>query len=175
MLSVGEIFPKFQVQACTGLNKSDLQTLSNEDFEGQWQVYFFYPKDFTVICPTEIAGFNAQLEKFHDRDTSVIGGSTDNEYCHLVWRQTHEDLRTLGFPLIAAGHLAHLLGILDTSKNACLRATFIVDPDGVIQYANCHSESVGRSVKEILRVLDALQSNELCACNWKKGDAALTA
>lgn len=174
MLSVGDIFPKFQVQACTGLTQNSIETLSDEDFEGKWQVYFFYPKNFTVICPTEIVGFNALLEKFKNRDTAVIGGSTDNEYCHLAWRQAHEDLKELGFPLIAAGQLARMLGILNTSENVCHRATFIVNPEGVIQYANCHNEAVGRSVEEILRVLDALQSNELCPCNWKEGEATLT-
>lgn len=173
MLSVGEPFPKFKAQACNGLSENDISTLSSEDFKGKWQVYFFYPKDFTFLCPTEIAAFNAALPEFTERDAVVIGGSTDNEYCHLAWRQAHEDLREIDFPLIAAGQLALTLGILDPQENICQRATYIVDPEGVVQYAGCYNLEVGRSVGEILRVLDALQSEELCPCNWKKDEPTL--
>lgn len=174
MLSVGEPFPKFKAQACNGLSENDITTLSADDFQGKWQVYFFYPKDFTFVCPTEIAAFNAALPEFSECDAVVIGGSTDNEYCHLAWRQSHKDLREIGFPLIAAGQLAQELRILDPRENVCQRATFIVDPEGVVQYAGCHNLEVGRSVAEILRVLDALQSDELCPCNWEKGEPTLT-
>ncbi|MGB0289871.1 MAG: peroxiredoxin [Opitutales bacterium] len=173
MLSVGEPFPKFKAQACNGLSEHDISTLSSEDFDGMWQVYFFYPKDFSFICPTEIAAFNRALQEFKEHSAVLVGGSTDNEYCHLAWRQTHEDLREIGFPLIAAGPLAQELGILELRQNICQRATFIVDPEGMVQYACCHNLEVGRNVEEILRVLDALQSDELCPCNWKKDEANL--
>ena len=173
MLTVGDSFPAFEAEACDGPEGDDITTISNDDFAARWQVYFFYPKDFTFICPTEIVAFNSKLEEFASRDAVVIGGSTDNEFCHLAWRKSHKDLQEIGFPLIAAGSLAGKVGILESHENVCLRATFIVDPQGIIQYVGCHNLNVGRNVDEILRVLDALQSDELCPCNWQRGEATL--
>jgi peroxiredoxin (alkyl hydroperoxide reductase subunit C) len=173
MLTVGEPFPAFEAEACNGLKNADITTLSSEDFAARWQIYFFYPKDFTFICPTEIVAFASKLDAFTSRDAVVIGGSTDNEFCHLAWRNAHKDLKEIGFPLIAAGRLAREIGILEAHENVCLRATFIVDPRGIIQYAACHNLNVGRNVDEVLRVLDALQSDELCPCDWQPGEATL--
>lgn len=173
MLTVGQNFPQFRSQACVGPNKDSLTTIDNETYEGRWVVYFFYPKDFTFVCPTEIVEFNRRLRDFQDRDCEVVGGSTDNEYSHLAWCQSHEDLKDLKFPLIAAQKLAADLGILHPEEGVCLRATFIVDPNGVIQWASAYGLSVGRNVDEVLRALDALQSDELCPCNWKPGEATI--
>ncbi len=173
MLTVGDRFPQYNVPACVGLGKDDFQDITNNTHEGKWVVYFFYPKDFTFVCPTEIAEFNHQLKEFEDRDAVVVGGSTDNEYSHQAWRKAHDDLKDLKYPLIAAQKLAADLGILDPQANVCLRATFIVDPHGVIQWASANSLPVGRSVKEVLRVLDAIQSDELCPCNWTPGEETL--
>ena len=173
MITVGEPFPQFKVKACNGLTNDDLTEFTNDSFDGKWKVFFFYPKDFTFICPTEIVEFSNNVEEFADRDTIVIGGSADNEFCHMAWRNDHEDLRDLKLPLIAAPKLARELGILDQEENVCLRATFIVDPHGVVQYSAANNLSVGRNVKEIIRILDAIQSDELCPCNWNKGDATL--
>jgi len=170
MLTVGEKFPEFNAQACVGNSPDDLTQINNSSYPGKWGVYFFYPKDFTFICPTEIAEFNNRLGDFRERDAEVIGGSTDNEFSHLAWRSGHDDLKNLDYPLIAAQKLSADLGILDPTEGVCLRATFIVDPDGVIQWATANALSVGRNVDEILRVLDAIQSDELCPCNWNKGD-----
>jgi alkyl hydroperoxide reductase subunit AhpC len=103
----------------------------------------------------------------------LIGGSTDNEFSHLAWRQSHADLKKLTYPLIAAQKLSHDLGIMDPAEQVCLRASFLVDPQGVIQWAVVNNLSVGRSVEEALRVIDAVQSDELCPCNWKKGEKTL--
>ena len=173
MLTVGDKFPEYTVDACVGSDQASLTSLSNADYADTWTVYYFYPKDFTFICPTEIAEFNRQLGEFADRDCKVVGGSTDNEYSHLAWCQSHDDLKDLAYPLIGAQKLAQDLGIIDRAANVCLRATFIVDPHGVIQWASANALSVGRSIPEILRVLDAIQSDELCPCNWKKGDPGL--
>jgi lipoyl-dependent peroxiredoxin subunit C len=170
MLTVDDKFPMFKTKACFGNNNEDLKEISNEYHAGKWAVYIFYPKDFTFICPTELVEFGKKVNEFKDRDTLLIGGSTDNEYCHRAWRVSHEDLKNLPYPLIAAQKLAHDLGIIDPVANVCLRATFIVDPNGVIQWASANSLSVGRSVPETLRTIDALQSDELCPCNWKPGD-----
>ncbi|MCC6418883.1 MAG: peroxiredoxin [Gemmataceae bacterium] len=173
MLTVGDKFPQFSARACTGNGKDDFTTLTNEYQKGKWGVYFFYPKDFTFICPTEIVEFNKKLKDFKDRDAVVVGGSTDNEYSHQAWRKAHADLGNLQLPLIAAQRLADDLRILDPAENVCLRATYIVDPDGVIQWVSANSLNVGRSVPEVLRVLDAVQSDELCPCNWQKGQPTL--
>ncbi|QDV38919.1 peroxiredoxin [Tautonia plasticadhaerens] len=173
MLSVGEKFPEFRANACVGASKDSLTTIDNETFEGQWVVYFFYPKDFTFVCPTEIAEFNKRLGDFQDRDAMVVGGSTDNEFSHLAWCQSHDDLRGLKYPLVAAQTLARDLGILHPDEGVCLRATYIVDPEGTIQFAAANGLDVGRSVDEVIRVLDALQSGELCPCNWRKGEETL--
>ena len=173
MITVGDRFPQFKLKACNGLTSDDFIDLTSEDNGDKWKVFFFYPKDFTFVCPTEIVEFNNNLDEFADRDTVIIGGSADNEFCHMAWRNSHEDLKDLNFPLIAAPKLARELGILDPDENVCLRATFIVDPHGVVQYASCNNLSVGRNIKEVIRVLDAIQSDELCPCNWNKGEETI--
>ncbi len=173
MLTVGQKFPAFSAKACVGGDEKALTTVSNEKSTGRWTVYFFYPKDFTFICPTELVEFNRRLSDFADRDCDVVGGSTDNEYSHLAWCKSHDDLKGLKYPLIGAQKLAFDLGIVDPVENVCLRSTFLVDPHGVIQWSASYPLSVGRSVDEVLRVLDAVQSDELCPCNWKKGEATI--
>jgi len=170
MLTVGQKFPEFKSSACVGSDQGSLTEITNATIADKWSVFFFYPKDFTFVCPTEIAEFNRRLGDFKERDCLVFGGSTDNEYSHLAWCQSHDDLKDLRYPLIGAQKLASDLEILDPDANVCLRSTFIVDPLGVIQFACANSLSVGRSIPEVLRVLDAIQSDELCPCNWKKGE-----
>jgi peroxiredoxin (alkyl hydroperoxide reductase subunit C) len=173
MLTVGDKFPQYKVKACVGNTKNDLKDLTNNDFEGKWVCYFFYPKDFTFICPTELVEFSKKVKEFKDRDCAVVAGSTDNEFSHLAWRQQHADLKDLAYPMIAAQKLAGELGILDKAEGVCLRATFLVDPHGVIQWSAAYQLSVGRSVPETIRVLDALQSDELCPCNWQPGQQTI--
>lgn len=173
MLTVGDKFPDYNTKACVGLESKDLVEFSNAKTAGKWTVYAFYPKDFTFVCPTELVEFNTKLPEFFDRDATVIAGSTDNEFSHQAWRKSHKDLQNLDYPMIAAQKLAADLGILDKNENVCLRATFIVDPHGIIQYASVNNLNVGRNVDEVIRVLDAIQSDELCPCNWKPGEATL--
>ncbi|MEM7812753.1 MAG: peroxiredoxin [Planctomycetota bacterium] len=173
MLTVGHAFPEFRCHSVTGPDADSIRLITNADTAGKWAVFAFYPKDFTFVCPTELVELNKQLEEFDDRDTLVFGASTDNEYSHLAWCKDHEDLRELKYPLLGAQKLASDLGILDPVENVCLRATYIVNPEGGVEYASVTSLNVGRNVDEILRVLDAAQSGELCPCNWKKGDEPL--
>ena len=176
MLGVREKFPEFSVKATVSLEKGkEFDTITGESFPGKWKVYFFWPKDFTFVCPTEIAAFGKANREFQDRDTQVLGGSTDSEFVHLAWRRDHEDLRNLPFPMLAdvKRELSEELGILDPEEGVCQRATFIVDPDGIIRFVSVTDLSVGRSVDEVLRVLDALQTDELCPCNWQKGQETL--
>lgn len=171
MLTIGDKFPAFKAQACVSIEKGqEFAEITDKSYDGKWLVAFFYPKDFTFICPTELAEFSNRVGDFADRDAQVIGGSTDNEFSHLAWRKDHEDLKGLKYPLIAANKLAAELGILDKDEGVCLRATFLVDPNGIIRWVYCNDLSVGRSVDETIRVLDALQTDELCPCNWKAGE-----
>jgi peroxiredoxin (alkyl hydroperoxide reductase subunit C) len=176
MLTVGDRFPEFELTGVVSLEKGqEFEPVSNQSYAGQWKVVFFWPMDFTFVCPTEIAEFGRRNADFKDRDTQVLGASTDTQFVHLAWRKDHADLRDLPFPMLAdtKRELSQALGILHKQDGVPLRATFIVDPDGVIRWASVNDLSVGRSVDEVLRVLDALQTDELCPCNWKKGEPTL--
>jgi peroxiredoxin (alkyl hydroperoxide reductase subunit C) len=178
MLTIGDQFPTFTAKAVVSLDRGhEFETLSDHSFQGKWKVYFFWPKDFTFVCPTEIAAFGKLEREFADRDAQLLGVSTDSEYVHLAWRQQHPDLRELPFPMIAdlKRELSSALGVLDRREGVALRATFIVDPEGAIRFASVNDLSVGRNPDEVLRVLDALQTDELCPCNWRKGEATLSA
>lgn len=179
-LSLGAQFPEFKKKAVVSIEKgAEFYDLSFEEIKnaGKWMVMFWWPKDFTFVCPTEIAEFNKHYQDFEDRDTVLIGASTDSEFVHAAWRRDHEDLRNLQFPMLAdtSKSLANELGILETEEKIAYRATFIVDPQGMIRWVSLYDLNVGRNVKEVLRVLDALQTDELCPCNWQKGEATLTA
>lgn len=181
--SVGSQFPMYNKKAVMANAFSadapgkEFADLTNQYHEGKWMVMFWWPKDFTFVCPTEIAAFNNAFGDFDDRDTVLIGASTDSEFVHLAWRRENTDLRDLKFPMLAdtSKSLAEELGILQAEEKIAYRATFIVDPQGIIRWVNVNDLSVGRNVDEVMRVLDALQTDELCPCNWKKGEQTLTA
>ena len=181
ILSIGQQFPAFRKAAVVSLEKGkEFFDISSEDLvndEGRWTVIFWWPKDFTFVCPTEIAEFNTRFQDFDDRDASLIGASTDSEFVHLAWRQNHDDLRGLKFPMLAdtSKSLAEELGILEQNEKVALRATFIVDPQGTIRWVSVNDLNVGRNVNEVIRILDALQTDELCPCNWQKGEATIEA
>ena len=176
MLAVGDKFPSYSVTATVSTDiKSAFEPITDQDYAGKWKVYFFWPKDFTFVCPTEIAAFGKANKEFADRDTQVLGGSTDSEFVHHAWRTHHSDLKDLPFPMLAdvKRELTTALGILDPKAGVAQRATFIVDPQGIIRFVMVTDLSVGRNPQEVLRVLDALQSDELCPCNWHKGEPTL--
>lgn len=180
IVSVGSEFPEFKKLAVVSLDKDkEFYEISSEDHKnaGQWLVMFWWPKDFTFVCPTEIAEFNKKFDDFQDRDTMVIGASTDSEFVHLAWRKNHDDLRGLKFPMLAdtSKSLAEDLGILEANEKVAYRVTYIVDPQGIVRWVSVNDLSVGRNVNEVIRILDALQTDELCPCNWTKGEATLTA
>ena len=178
MLGIGDKLPEFSV---TGVKPgfmmheengiSAFEEITQDSFEGKWKVIFYYPKDFTFVCPTEIAEFASLNEEFADRDAIVMGGSTDNEFCKLAWRRDHADLAKLNQWSFAdtTGQLLDGLGVRDKEAGVALRATFIVDPHNVIQQVSVNSLNVGRNPKEMLRLIDALQSDELCPCNRPVG------
>lgn len=176
MLTVGDVFPAFELSATVDLNpQKAFQTITDKSYGGKWKVYFFWPKDFTFVCPTEIAAFGKINKEFADRGAQVLGGSTDSEFVHLAWREHHPDLNNLPFPMLSdiKHELSQQLGILDKKAGVCLRATFIVDPENVIRFASVNDLSVGRNPQEVLRVLDALQNGGLTPCNWQRGEETI--
>jgi len=178
MLGVGQKFPAYDL---TGVVSNDaakaFKQFKSEEQAGKWQVVFFWPKDFTFVCPTEIAAFGKLNKEFADRDAQLFGVSTDNEYVHLAWRKDKQELRDLPFPMLSdlKRELSGSLGIIDAQAGVAQRATYIVDPQGVIRFVYVTDLSVGRNPGEVLRVLDALQTDELCPCNWQAGQDTLKA
>jgi peroxiredoxin (alkyl hydroperoxide reductase subunit C) len=168
---VGEPAPNFSLDAVIG---KEFKKVSLTDYRGKWVVLFFYPLDFTFVCPTEIRGFNEKLDAFKELNTVVIGASVDSRFSHLAWIQ-RGDLGDLKYPLLSdfKKDVAERYGILDDKEGVALRGLFIIDPDGVLQYQLVHNLSVGRSVEETLRVLEALQTGELCPIGWHKGEKTL--
>ncbi|MBJ7263114.1 MAG: peroxiredoxin [Burkholderiaceae bacterium] len=154
---------------------SAFEEITESSFPGKWKIIYFYPKDFTFVCPTEIVGFDSLVKDFDDRDAVVLSGSTDNEFVKLGWRREHPDLGKLKLYQFAdtTGALIDQLGVREKSAGVALRATFIVDPDNVIQHVSVNNLNVGRNPDEVLRLLDAFQTDELCPCNRSAGGATL--
>ncbi len=178
MLTVGDKFPGFDLNAVVSTDpKTAFRRIGDQSDAGKWKVVFFWPKDFTFVCPTEIAAFGKLNGDFNDRDAVVYGVSTDSEFVHLAWRQNHADLKNLPFAMLAdiKRELSQSLGVLDKAEGVALRATFIVDPQGIIRFVSVNDLNVGRNPQEVVRVLDALQTDELCPCNWQKGEDVLKA
>ena len=166
-ISIGDEFPAFTLNGVNGNN--EMEKFSNEfvlDFD--WTVYYFYPKDFTFICPTEIAA----MDRLVDEGVNVFGFSGDNEFCKQAWRNALGLIRDIRHPLIADSGLilSHDLGIVEETEGVCLRATYIVDPQGIIQHLSINALDTGRNVEEIIRTVKALQTGGLTGCEWNPGD-----
>ena len=176
MLTVGDKFPGLTVPVQQGIAALPAgETLDLAETNGKWKIVFFWPKDFTFVCPTEIIGYGELLQDFADRDAELIGASTDTDFVHHAWRKADERLAKADFPWIADNkkELANALGIVAQDEGVAFRATFVVDPDNVIQHVTVNGLNVGRNPQETLRVLDALQTDELCPCNWSEGQEVL--
>ena len=176
MLTVGDRLPPFQLQAVVSTQPgAEFAEITSESHPSRWKVLFFWPMDFTFVCPTEIAAFGKRERDFREREAQVLGASTDTHFVHLAWRKSHPELKDLPYPMLAdtRRELSSALGILDRNEGVPLRATFLVDPQGIIRWVSVNDLKVGRSVEEVLRVLDALQTGELCPCNWKRGEKTL--
>jgi peroxiredoxin (alkyl hydroperoxide reductase subunit C) len=182
MKTVGQQLDPFRIVGVKpGFNQheekgvSAFEEITEKSFAGKWKVIYFYPKDFTFVCPTEIVGFAKLARDFEDRDAVLLAGSTDNEFVKLAWRRDHKDLDRLNHWMFAdsTGSLVDMLGVRDPKEGVALRATFIVDPDNVIQHVSVNNLNVGRNPEEVLRVLDGLQTDELCPCNRAVGSATL--
>lgn len=185
MKTVGD---KIEAFAITGVRPGQPEdaffTITDQSFSGKWKVIVYYPKDFTFVCPTEIVAYDKLTQDFADRDAVLLTGSTDNEFCKVAWQNAHADLKKITHTQFADTQrwnsetnenlsLIEQLGVFYTPAGAALRATFIVDPENVIQHVTVNNLNVGRSPEETLRVLDALQTGELCACNRTVGGETL--
>jgi alkyl hydroperoxide reductase subunit AhpC len=174
MLSVGASFPSFELSAVVN-SEMKFPTITDQSYAGKWKVYFFWPKDFTFVCPTEIAAFGQLNSEFAARDAQVLGASIDSEFVHWAWRNQQPSLQDLPFPMLSdiKRELSTALGILDPNAGVAQRATFIVDPENVIRFVYVTDLSVGRDPQEVLRVLDGLQNGGLIPCGWHKGEATI--
>jgi len=176
LLGLGQRFPEFSLEACVSAEPgSEFRTVDSHELEGSWSAVFFWPLDFTFVCPTELVEFNRALREFRALAATVYGVSGDSHHAHLAWRKENPALRNLGFPMLAdAGkELADELGILDPIERVPLRATYLLDQERKIRWLCVNDLSVGRSTGEVLRVLAALQCGELCPANWRPGQATL--
>jgi peroxiredoxin (alkyl hydroperoxide reductase subunit C) len=180
-LLVGDKAPSFKSTALVGGDATKLTPenafveIKNEDYKGKWVVLFFYPLDFTFVCPTEIEEFGKHYKEFTDHNCEVIAASTDSKFSHLAWRSSHPGLKELPFPMIAdfTREVSRNFEILKEESGYALRGLYIIDPDGKIQYSVIHPENAGRNTSEVLRVLKALQSGKLTPCNWEEGEDTL--
>jgi len=182
MLGVGDILPEFEI---TGVKpkfmvheengQSAFEKITQDSFKGKWKVYYFYPKDFTFICPTEIVAFNDAVGEFANRNCALLTASTDSVYSHKGWCDHHEELKGLKYPMLSdmTRKMSAAYDVLDEDKGLAYRGIFLIDPAGVLRWLAIHDLGVGRNVAEVLRVLDALQTDKLCPCNWKAGDKTL--
>lgn len=166
MVKVGEKAPDFS--HVTAYKAGDFVKLGLSDFKGRWVVLFFYPRDFTFICPTEIKEFASMQQEFEKCDCVILGCSTDSEHAHKAWFE--RDLKEVSYPVLAdtAHGLSAAYNVLDTDGSS-QRGTFIIDPDGILRWMVVSDNSVGRSVKETARALMALQTGQLCPVEWKPG------
>jgi len=177
MIALGSQFPEFEATACVRRRGGDFfRILRRDSFPEKWVVYFFWPKNFTPVCATEISDFSKSVGVFASRDAQIIGGSTDSEYAHWMFAQRRDFTQDdLAFPMLSdlRRDLCMALGILDSKEGIAQRATFVCDPGYTIRHISVNDFSVGRSPKEVLRILDALQTDDLCPSSWQKGDATI--
>lgn len=169
---VGVKAPSFNMAIAKG-DGSGFDRVSLEDYKGKWLVMFFYPLDFTFVCPTEITGYSKKNDAFNALGAEVLGISIDSEHSHKAW--INSDLGKLNFPLASdiTKNVARDYGVLIEEEGIALRGLFIIDPDGVVRYSVVHDLNVGRSVDETLRVLTALKTGGLCPVDWSEGDELL--
>jgi len=165
MYTVGDIFPDFHLD---GVNEKNEVAKYNFSDLNKWSVIYFYPKDFTFICPTEIS----EMDKLVDENVFVMGISGDNEFCKLNWKENNSMISDIRHPLIAdcGLYLSRDVGVLSENEGVCLRATFIIDDEQIIQHVSVNALDTGRNVDEIIRTLKALQAGGLTGCSWQEGE-----
>jgi peroxiredoxin (alkyl hydroperoxide reductase subunit C) len=181
LAKVGKAAPDFKLPSTKGATSAkDLgKPISLSDYKGKWLIFFFYPLDFTFVCPTEILALSDRYDEIKGLDAKVLGTSTDSVHSHFAWINTpleKNGIAGLKFPLVAdfTKETARAYGVLNEETGAAQRGLFIIDPDGVLKYATVTDDNVGRSVDETVRVLQALQTGGLCPAEWTPGKKLLT-
>ena len=177
LAKVGKPEPDFNMPSTKNM-ETLAENVKLSDYKGKWLVLLFYPLDFTFVCPTELTAFSDRLDELNGVGAEVIGISTDSVHSHRAWIKTPRDkngIEGLRYPLASdvGGKLARAYNILVEEANIALRGLYIINPDGVLQYAVVHDLNIGRSVDETLRVLQGLQTGGLCSADWKPGDSNL--
>ena len=169
MIQVGQAAPEFELEGVTG---GDFASFKLSDYKGKWVVLFFWPLDFTFICPTEIQAFSKRVNEFEEHDAKILGVSIDSKFTHLAWKK---DIGNIAYPMLSdiTKKVGADYGVLIDDAGIALRGLFIIDPEGVLQYQVVHSLNIGRNVDEVLRVLKALQTGELCPVDWDEGGETL--
>jgi peroxiredoxin (alkyl hydroperoxide reductase subunit C) len=176
MLSVKEKFPSFNLTGVVSLDPATaFETFTESSCAGKWKIYFFWPLDFSLVCPTEIVAFGAMNHEFTSRNAQVLGASCDSQFVHMAWRESHPGLKALPFPMLSdlKRELSTALGILDPDLGVSQRATFIVDAENIIRFVYATELGIGRDPKEVLRVLDALQTGGMTPCGWQAGEETI--
>lgn len=165
MIQVGQPAPQFQAEAVSG---DQFVNVKLSDYRGKWVVLFFWPLDFTFVCPTEVTAFSKRLSEFNALGAEVLGASIDSKFTHLAWKEKIGEIR---YPMLSdiTKEISSLYEVLREEEGISLRGLFIIDPDGVVRYQVVHDLSVGRNVDEVIRVLKALQTGELCPIDWEEG------
>ena len=169
--------PEFKVQA---YHNGAFKAVSSDDLKGKWSVFFFYPADFTFVCPTELADMADNYDKFQDLGVEIYSVSTDTHFVHKAWHDASESIRKINYPMLAdpTGALSRAFGVLIEEDGLAYRGTFVVNPEGKIKIAEIHDNGIGRNASELLRKVEAAQfvanhPNEVCPAEWKKGDSTL--
>lgn len=166
MIRIGRKAPVF---ALKGIFQEKVSDYSLQDFRGRWLVLFFYPADFSFICPTEVTGFSRLAREFRTEGAEILGVSVDSIESHRAWAK---ELGGVNYPLLSDDEkkVSLAYGVLDEKEGVSLRATFIINPEGEVSYLVVSHMNVGRSVEETLRVLKALRTGRLCPSDWRPGD-----
>tara|TARA_Y100000310_G_scaffold343359_1_gene450593 strand:+ start:1148 stop:1663 length:516 start_codon:yes stop_codon:yes gene_type:complete len=169
-MKVGDKIPNLTLEA---YENGEMKKVELSGYRGKWMVLFFYPLDFTFVCPTEIKGFASREKEFGEINTVIVGASTDSAHSHKAWFE--RDMQEVKFPILAdtSHQLSKAFNVLLDEEGIALRGTFVIDPDGVLRYHVVSDLNVGRSVDETLRVVKALQTGGLCPVEWKPGEDTL--
>ena len=177
MVKINELAPDFMTEA---FHEEEIKKISLKDYEGKWVILFFYPADFTFVCPTELGELAEHYETFKKLNTEILSVSVDTPFVHKAWHDNSETIKNISFPMISdpTHNICTSYGTLIESEGVSLRATFVIDPHGIIKAFEFHDNSIGRSVEELIRKLEAAQfveknGGELCPASWKKGKKTL--
>lgn len=170
MVKVGKSAPDFELEA---YHNGEMKKIKLSEYREKWVVLFFWPLDFTFVCPTEIKGFNQMYDEFKKLNAEIFGCSVDSVHSHKAWQE--KDLGEIKYPMLSDFNkeVSRAYNILEENKGIALRGTFIIDPEGILRWSVVSDLNVGRSTKETLRALQALQTGELCPIEWQPGENTL--